>query len=291
MIDPTIFWPGILGLGFLTAGLVSYRKELVASHERRIFSLAVFGPTFIAASLAAFAGEHFTIAKQMTGLVPRWMPAPLFVVYFVGVAHVCASLSLVVKRCVKWAGLGIALMFALFVLTLFLPSAIRNPHVRIVWIFPLREGTYCMGGIALFAIAIKKRLPNLARRLATLTGLWASLALVYFGTQNILFPQFTPGVPDARPTWPWVPIPHALACVVGTLLIIFGGAALARKYSANAISSAGLLMLALTLGIFLPEFFIAKTTALKLEAINFIFDTLLYGGMLFVISNAQEARA
>lgn len=72
--------------------------------------------------------------------------------------------------------------------------------------------------------------------------------------------------------------------------MFFGVAALVRKYSATAIASGGLLMVALTLGIFIPELFIAQTSALRLEGINFIFDTLLYAGMLFVIANAQSGE-
>lgn len=288
MIDPTVFWPGILGLSFLIAGLVSYRAEFSLARSRGVFALTVFGPTFIAAALAAFAGEHFTIARSMTGLVPKWLPFPLFIVYFVGVAHVSASLSLVAKKCVKWAGLGLFTMFALFVLTLYLPSAIRNWHLRVVWIFPVREGTYAMSGLALFAIVARSRSPKLAARFATITHCWAIGAMIYFGLLNVLYPQFTPGVPDNRPTLPWVPFPHAIAYLVGIILMACGAAAFIKKYRYSAIASGGLLMAVLTLVLFVPEFFMAHAASQQLEAINFIFDTLLYGGALFVIANAQN---
>jgi uncharacterized membrane protein len=286
--DFTVFWPLILGLSFLVAGILSYRKDVLAVKSRGIFAITVLGPTFIAAALAAFAGEHFTIAKAMTGLVPKWMPAQLFIVYFVGVAHLCAALSLVAKRYVRWAALGLAIMFAMFVLTLYLPSVVRNPHVRIAWIFPFREGTYAMGGLALFATAVRHRAPRFANRIAIIVQIWTAVTLIFFGSQNVLYPQFTPGVPDNRPTLPWVPFPHAIAYAVGLLLIFFGATALVRRYSIPAIASGGLVMVVLTLGLFVPEFFLAHTAAQWLEAINFIFDTLLFGGTLFVIANAQR---
>jgi hypothetical protein len=76
---------------------------------------------------------------------------------------------------------------------------------------------------------------------------------------------------------------------VGFLLVIFGAVALVRKWSNPAIACGGLLMVALTLALFVPEFFLAQAASQRLEAINFIFDTLLYAGTLFVISNAQRA--
>ena len=104
-----IFWPLALGLSVFVIGIWVYRRDL------RLIAIA---PVFIAAPLAAFAGEHFTIAGSIAELVPEWMPARLFIAYFVGVAELAAAVSLVARRSMRWSTLFLAIMFGLFVLLL-----------------------------------------------------------------------------------------------------------------------------------------------------------------------------
>jgi hypothetical protein len=47
-------------------------------------------------------------------------------------------------------------------------------------------------------------------------------------------------------------------------------------------------MLLLTLVLYVPEFFLARTASQWVTAINFVFDTLLFSGTMFVISRAIE---
>src|ERR1700730_14832793 len=94
---------------------------------REAFGLVALGPTFVAAALAAFAGEHFTAATSLAALVPKWLPARVFIAYFVGVAHLAAALSFVARRYIRWSTIGLAVMFGLFVLLMDLPGAIRRP--------------------------------------------------------------------------------------------------------------------------------------------------------------------
>src|SRR5258708_21183781 len=126
-MTPTVFWPTLLGLSFLAAGVIAYRRDLRAAAPRDAFGLVAFGPVFVAAGLAALAGEHFTLAATLATLVPKWLPARLFIAYFVGVAHLAAALSFVARRYMKWSTLALAVMFALFVLLMDLPAAIARP--------------------------------------------------------------------------------------------------------------------------------------------------------------------
>ena len=112
------------------------------------------------------------------------------------------------------------------------------------------------------------------------------MALVYFGIENILHPQFSPGVPSQKPTASWVPLPHIIAYLTGILLIVFGLAMFVRKYASSAGTSAGVLMLALTLALYVPDLFLASSVSQQVTAINFVADTLLFAGTLFVIAKA-----
>ncbi|HXT14219.1 MAG TPA: hypothetical protein VN706_01230 [Gemmatimonadaceae bacterium] len=283
MTDPTVFWPALLGLAVLVAGLITYRRD---AH-----GLAAFGPVLVAASLAAFAGEHFTIAPALAGLVPKWLPGRLFIAYFVGVAHLAAALSFVARRYVRWSSLCLAVMFALFVLLMDLPGAITHPTTRLFWSLAARETTYAIGALALFATVIRTDHPQPALTLARIARIWTAFVLVFYGLENLLYPQFSPGVPDVTPTAAWIPFPRLFAYATGLLLVAFGIAMLAQKHAASSAARSGLLMTLLTVALYVPQFFLAHDASQQLNALNFIFDTLLFAGMMLVISHAVAEPA
>ena len=288
MLSPPVFWPCALGLGFLAIGLWTYRHDIFARASRQGFDLVALGPVFVAASLAAFAGEHFTAAKGLSALVPKWLPARLFIAYFVGVAHLAAALSFVARRCMRWSAFFLALMFALFVLLLHLPGAIRHPELRIAWIVSARETTFAMGALALFVSQVRDRWPTPANRFSTIARLWTGFVLIFFGIENLFYPAFSPGVPDNKPTASWVPLPHVVAYFTGGLLVGFGIAMFIRKYAGIATTLAGLLMLVLTVGLYVPDFFLVRGVPDRVTAFNFVFDTLLFSGTMLLIANAAS---
>ena len=285
MIAPASFWPSALGIGFLLAGIVTYRRDLSASSSARLRFVSL-GPVFVAASLAAFAGEHFTAAKALSQLVPKWMPGRVFIAYFVGVAHLAAALSFVARRCIRWSAFFLAVMFVLFVLLLHLPGALRHPEIRIAWIVSVRETTFATGALCLFATIVRDRVPRFSNRVAAFSRVWTGMVLIFFGLENVLYPQFLPGVPNTQPTASWVPLPHVLAYLTGILLIAFGIAMVVRKYAVSGVTLTGLLMVVLTLALFVPQFFLARSVPEQVTAINFIFDTLLFAGTMLLITKA-----
>jgi len=274
--------------------MITYRRELAAATSREAFGLAALGPTFIAAAIAAFAGEHFTIAESLSQLVPRWMPGRLFIAYFVGVAHLAAALSFVARRYVRWSAPCLALMFALFVLLMDLPGAIANPGSRMGWILAVRETTFSIGALCVFALAIRDRSPRAAARIAVIARFWMASVLVYYGIDHVLHPQYTPGVPSKALTQAWVPLPAAVSYATGVLLIVFGLAMFVEMYGSAAATLGGLLMTVLVVGLYVPQFFLADTASKQLVGINYVFDTMLFAGTLFVagrvIRSAVESR-
>jgi uncharacterized membrane protein len=286
-----VLWPALLGAVFFAAGVFTYRRDVPGSGDREAFGLTALGPVFVAASLAAFAGEHFTAAPLLAQLVPKWLPDRLFIAYFVGAAHLAAALSFVARRYIRWSAAALALMFALFVLTMDLPGAIARPGVRMAWSLAARETTFSIGALALFAIAIRTERPQVANRLSAIARLWTACVLVFYGLENLLYPQFAPGVPDTTPTAAWIPFPRVIAWVTGLLLIAFGVAMFVRKRSSSAAAGCGWLMTLLTIALYVPQLFIAQGVQAQVTAINFIFDTLLFAGTILVISNAIAERS
>ena len=283
MIAPAVFWPTLLGLCFLAAGIITYRHDFKAATSHRAFGLVALGPVFVAASLAAFGGEHFTAAPTLAALVPKWLPARLFIAYFVGVAHVAAATSFVARRYIRWSAMLLAIMFALFVLLMDLPAAIAHPATRMNWSLAAREATFSIGALALFVTET-----GTLKRAVGFIRVWTAGVLVFYGVEQLLYPQYSPGVPNARLTPAWVPVPLVIAYVTGALLVAFGVATLRKRYASSAVAQAGILMLLLTLGLYVPEFFLARAVSQWVTAINFVFDTLLFSGTMFVISRAID---
>ena len=88
--------------------------------------------------LAVFGAEHFSAARGISQIVPKFMPWPLFWTYFVGCGLLAASLSIATKIQVRWSGLLFGIMMFLFVAMMDLPGTLAEPHNRINWILLCR---------------------------------------------------------------------------------------------------------------------------------------------------------
>jgi uncharacterized membrane protein len=284
-----VVWPSALGLTFFAAGLCTYRGDLFGRASSGLSRILPLGAVFIAAALATFAGEHFTATRDLAQLVPKWLPQRVFITYFVGVALIAAALSFVARRCMRWSAPLLALMFALFVLLLHLPNAIAHAGTHIYWVFPLRESEFALGALSVFMYESQGSWAQPSSRFALIARLWTGFVVIFFGLQNLLYPQYSPGVPDARPTAAWVPLPLLLAYLTGAILVALGTAMLLRKAAAVAIASVGILMAVLTIALYAPDLFLARGVPQRITAINFVADTLLFAGTMFAVARAIAA--
>ena len=78
----------------------------------------------IAVSLAVFGADHFAAFAGIAGLVPNWIPFHAFWAAFCGVAFIAAGVAFAANVLRGWAAAGMALMFAIFLVTLHIPSAL-----------------------------------------------------------------------------------------------------------------------------------------------------------------------
>jgi hypothetical protein len=210
----------------------------------------------------------------------------LFIAYFVGAAHLAAAVSFVGRRYIRWSALCLALMFGLFVLLMDLPAALARPGIRLLWSLAARQTTFAIGALALFATTTRGDRPRRAATLATIARIWTAAVLVFYGVENILFPQFAPGVPSTTPTQAWVPLPTLIAYATGILLVAFGIAMFVEKYASAAAAWCGMLMTLLTVALYVPQWVTAREVSQQVTAINFVFDTLLFAGTALMISRA-----
>jgi uncharacterized membrane protein len=279
MFTRLVLWPWFVGLVFLAGGLAVIRKELITAHG--LDKWIELGPVFVAAPLAVFATEHFVAARAMAQIVPVWMPARLFWAYFVGCALIAAATSLVAMKFVRLSATLLGVMFLLFVLMLELPFALSHPGDRLGWNFVLRETSFAGGA---WALAGNQNWMILFGRFSL------AAAVIYFGFEQVLHPEFTPGVPDVKLTPASVPLHAMWGYPVGAFLLVAGVALLINIKPRIAACWIGVLMTLLTALLYLPILALTRDPSQMTDAINFVADTLMFGGMALLVAGALPAQ-
>src|ERR1700758_2147773 len=108
------------GVAALVAALAFARPRFRAAYGPG--KILVLGPICEAVALAIFAFEHFLAARDLMGIVPRWLPGPLFWTYLVGLGWLAAAISYITWRQVRWSATLAALLFVIIVATIDLPN-------------------------------------------------------------------------------------------------------------------------------------------------------------------------
>jgi uncharacterized membrane protein YphA (DoxX/SURF4 family) len=111
-----------LSLGGL-AGWGIVHRPVWAERATRLFGLCA----------VIFGLAHFGYAKFTAGMVPAWLPEPLFWAYLTGAGHMAGGLALIAGVVPRLAATLLAAMYATFALVLHLPRVIAAPTERIEW--------------------------------------------------------------------------------------------------------------------------------------------------------------
>lgn len=284
MFTHFIFWLWFAGLTFLVGGLVVGREQLVTA--RGLDKLIALGPVFVASPLAVFGAEHFVDSRDIMQLVPVWMPAHLFWTYFVGCSLLAAATSFVAMRFVRLSATMLGVMFFLFVLMMDLPGAISDRGNWLGWTLMLRESAFGGGAWALAGSQSWGSLAGKRNWMILIGRFFVAIAAIFFGAAQLLHPALAPGVPDTKLTPAWVPL-HALwGYPVGAFLVVGGAALLLNQRPRTAAASIGALMTLLTVCLYLPILAVTRDPSQMTEAINFVFDTLLFGGTALLVAKA-----
>jgi uncharacterized membrane protein len=266
---------GMIGAGsaVLAAGLFLVRPRFAAaSGAGRVL---VLGPVFEAVALAIFAAEHFLAARDLSAIVPRWLPGPLFWTYFVGAALLAAAISFIAWRYVRWSAFLVALLFLIIVATIDLPNLPKHVHERLFWTLTVRETAFASGAMVLAGSLWPQRRP-VGSMLIVLGRFFVACTFVFYSIQHFLFPRFVPGVPLQKMTPAWVPAPTLLAYLVGTTLLAAGVGLLIRRTRRGAAAAAGAVLLLLTIFFYVPILATEIRSPLAVEGVNYVGDTLLF---------------
>lgn len=289
VFSPLIFWPWFAGAIVLVIGLglIAVRREWSAAQG--LDKLLVFGRVCYAAPLAAFGAEHLSGPQLIVRVVPPWMPAREFWVYFVGVALIVAALSIVLGKHVRWAGTLLGIMFFLFVVLMHLPNAAKL-GTRIMWAITLRDLAFGGGGLALAATEFQGLDARRSGWLALVARFFIAIPALVFGVEHFLHPEFVPGVPLAKLTPDWIPFPPFWGYLTGAVLLVAGLALLLDRRPRTAATVLGAEIVFVVLFLYLPMLVAAEPKAL-MECVNYIFDTLLFGGTVLLLATAMPRES
>jgi uncharacterized membrane protein len=266
---------GMIGAGIaaLVAGLFLVRPRFAAaSGAGKILAL---GPVCEAVALAIFAAEHFLLARDLSGIVPRWLPGPLFWTYFVGVALLAAAVSFIAWRYVSWSAILLALLFLIIVATIDLPNLPSHIHERLFWTLTVREMSFA-GGAMVLAGSLWPRARSAGAMLIIVGRLIVACVFVFYAVEHFLFPLFVPGVPLEKMIPAWVPAPMLLSYFVGATLLVAGIGLMFPRTRSIAAAGAGTVLLLLTVFFYIPILLLEIHSPLAVEGVNYVGDTLLF---------------
>jgi uncharacterized membrane protein len=267
----------VAALVALVAGLALVRTRFNAASGAG--KVLVLGPVFAAVALAEFAAEHFTAARDLMGIVPKWLPGPLFWTYFVGAAWLAAAISFIIWRQVRWSATGTWLLMWIIVATLDVPALPKGPHTRFFWILTVRELAFGSGALVLAASVW----PGSARGAMMRIGRWIVAAvMIFYGIEHFFYPHNVPGVPLENMIPAWVPAPTLIAYVVGMVLLVGGVGLFIPRSARESAAGAGVVLLLLTALFYVPIFVMEMHTAQAVEGLNYVGDTLLWAATVLL---------
>jgi uncharacterized membrane protein len=269
----------VAALLVLIIGLIKIFGEL--PRERGVDKILPFGRLFFAIPLAVFGSEHFTLTANVAGLVPRWIPAHTFWVYLVGVAFLCAAVSIASLVQARLAAALVGMTMLIFVIVMDAPGVVAQPGNRFFWALALRQLAFGGGALAFAMSASRQPIPTLA----SIPRLFIGLPSIFYGVEHLLHPEYVPGVPLNKLSPDWIPGRIPLSYFVGVILILAGVCLVVNRKARLAATVLGLTILLTVLWIYLPMLVVAPTDVV---ALNFFFDTLLFSGAIFLLAKATH---
>jgi uncharacterized membrane protein len=286
-ISRTVVSTYTAGIALLVIGALTARNDVAKA--RGLDRVVALSNLFFALPLAVFGAEHFSAARGIMQGVPKFMPWPLFWTYFVGVALLAASLSIATKIQVRWSGLLFGIMMFLFVAMMDLPGTLAEPHNRINWALLLREMSFGGGGWILAGDALATRDGHSTSKLITVGRIVIGVAAIFYGVEHFLHPVNVPGVPLEKLMPEWIPGRVIIGYLTGAILLIGGVSVLFAKKTRMAATYLGTWIALLVFTVYaaiLIASFPDPSTDVKVEAVNYFTDTMLYAGAILALASA-----
>jgi len=259
------------------------------AQARGLDKIVVLSNLCFAVPLAVFGAEHFADSKDIMQIVPSYMPWPLFWTYFVGVALMATALSVATRIQVRWSGLLFGIMMFAFDAMLTLPALRTSLHNRIVWALLLREPSFGGGGWILAASALAGWRAEGRSWLITVGRLLIAVAAIFYGVEHFLHPLGMPGIPLEKEMPAWIPGRVVIDYLTGAILLVCGAGILVAKKTRMAATYLGTWIVLLVVFVYGPVLIASladPSTEVKVEGLNYFFDTLLFAGAILALASA-----
>ncbi len=254
--------------------------------------IVVLSNLCFAAPLAVFGAEHLSDPKDIMQIVPSYMPWHLFWTYFVGVALIATALSVATKIQVQWSGLLFGTMMFAFTAMLTVPALPTKLHDRFVWALLFREPSFGGGGWILAASALAGWRAEGRSWLITVGRLLIAVAAMVYGVEHFLHPLGMPGIPLEKEMPAWIPGRVVIDYLTGAILLVCGAGILVAKKTRLAATCLGswiVLMVVIVYGPVLIAALLDPNPGVKVEGLNYFFDTLLFAGAILAVASATPS--
>ncbi|MEO8110036.1 MAG: DoxX family membrane protein [Ginsengibacter sp.] len=120
------------GGAFVMAG--SFPENSFSGGRKNFFTsllenLIPCGRIFFSILIILFGWSHFVFTDFVSTMVPKWLPAPMFWTYFVGVALISSGIAIIFKIWIRPITFLLAIMLFLFFIFFHVPDAMANPSM------------------------------------------------------------------------------------------------------------------------------------------------------------------
>jgi uncharacterized membrane protein YphA (DoxX/SURF4 family) len=276
--------------GILIILIALWAAKTDVARARGLDKVVALSNLCFAAPLAVFGALHLAAAESLMTMVPSYMPWKLFWAYFFGFALLAASLSIATKIQVRWSGLLFGIAMFSFVAMLDIPGSLATPKDRFGWILTLREMLFGGGGWILAGNAMREQGRGQGgSKLITVGRVIIGIAAIFYGIENSLHTANVPGVPLEKLMPAWIPAHLLIGWLTGAILFVAGLCILLDKKTRMAATYLGAWILLVVVFVYGPILIAAlgdPSTDVKIEGINYFFDTLLFAGAILALASA-----
>jgi uncharacterized membrane protein len=260
------FWPYVALVVMSGMAVFVLRRDGLRSLGRVLYVIP----------MAVFAAEHFTSAQAMAPMVPSYMPWRLFWIYFVGVALMAASLSIMWRIQLRLSATLLGVMLLIFVAMIHLPGTFSPNAPWNIKIIDVREPAFACGAFLLAAAGA----PRYTRLLCSLIALSA----IFFGVEQFFHPASLPVIPLPKTIPEWMPGGNAWGYLTSVAMVAGGIAMLVPPLTHRAALALGAFVVFLIAVIYLPVMIASR----DIVGLNYFTDTMVYAGVLLIAADAQS---
>ncbi|MGB6675432.1 MAG: hypothetical protein WBE44_01950 [Terriglobales bacterium] len=288
LISRTVSSMCTAGVVIILVAIWAAKSDIARAHG--LDKVVALSNLCFAAPLAVFGALHLAAAQGLATMVPSYMPWKLFWAYFFGFALLAASLSISTKILVRWSGLLFGIAMFCFVAMMDIPGTLATPKDRFGWILTLREMLFGGGGWILAGNALRgEGRGQVGSKLITVGRVIIGIAAIFYGIENSLHTTNVPGVPLEKLMPAWIPAHLLIGWLTGAILFVAGICILLDKKTRMAATYLGTWIVLVVVFIYGPILIAAlgnPSTDVKIEGINYFFDTLLFAGAILALASA-----